>query len=392
MSELGRLRTALRQNASPPPTLSAAQWARLMADPRARIPPRRRPVALMGGVLCLAFLLGSLAIWRARPAHSPAAVRQQDVEAREPGLHQALDDGTTILLDPGASGQVMEARSDYVRFELRRGRALFDVTPNAHRSFHVAASGYDVRVLGTQFTVELSALTQEVRVSVERGSVSVLPPGEAEAVLLGPGDWLDGPRDRPEVHRARPVEPAPAHDVGASAPFTPTSSAAAPTRALRVSSSAASPWLSLYHQGKYGAALAAARAVGFPRLVDELDADDLAALADAARFAGDAPDAILALAALERRFPGMALTGRATFLMGRVFVAQGDHRGALAAFERYLDTYPSGSYSLEALGRLIELYSKQGNRQHAADLARQYLQRAPSGPYARLARSLSGGH
>jgi hypothetical protein len=320
-------------------------------------------------------------------------VPHQDVEAKELGQHQALDDGTTILLDPGASGQVIEARSDYVRFELQRGRALFDVTRNAHRSFHVAASGYDVRVLGTKFTVELAALMQEVRVSVERGSVSVLPPGEAETILLGPGDWLDGPRDRPEVHRSRLVEPPAAHGIVPSVPFIPAFTATPPPKALRTNAStAASPWLALYHQGKYGAALSAARSVGFPRLVDDLGADDLAALADAARFGGDAPDAILALSALERRFPGTALAARATFLIGRVGVAHGDLRGALAAFERYLDQYPTGTYSIEALGRLIELYSKQGNRQHAAELARQYLQRAPDGPYARLARSLTSGH
>jgi TolA-binding protein len=154
-------------------------------------------------------------------------------------------------------------------------------------------------------------------------------------------------------------------------------------------SATAADWFALFRDGKYAASLSAARATGFERLLHELDAERLSALADAARFGGDARAATAALTALEQRFPGTNEAAQATFLLGRLRALSGDAATAIADFERYLQRYPTGTYATEAMGRLAELYSKRGNRAQAGAMARRYLERAPDGPYARLARSLT---
>jgi TolA-binding protein len=148
-------------------------------------------------------------------------------------------------------------------------------------------------------------------------------------------------------------------------------------------------WRELYQRRDYPGAAAAARSAGLSELVERLGAGELADLADAARLGGDLPAARLALQALERRFPRSVQARTAGFLIGRVLTQTGQRREAIAAFERYLALDPDGAYSLEAMGRLMELYAASGNMGSARTLAARYLARAPSGPYQRLARSLA---
>lgn len=378
MSELDRLRSALRRSARPSPWPADGTWPRLAKDPRARVTARRSPLVIAAAVILAGLLAVGIRLEQKRtaaPAFTGSFEERAWFEASETAVQRALSDGTTIALDPGSSGRVADARSDYVRFELERGRAHFEVTRNPKRSFHVAASGYDIRVVGTRFTVAVLAPNLGLSVDVERGSVSVTPPGGAP-MMLGAGDRWASHADAPAAANAAGLASA-----------APPASAARPVHTLP--SAASSPlWWTLYRGGRYRSALEAARKIGFPRLTEELDAERLAGLADTARFAGDSTSAILALSALERRFSGTPEAAQATFLLGRVYAAKADARLAAGSFERYLDRYPAGSYATEAIGRLAELYSKEGDRERARPMAERYLQRAPAGPYARLARSL----
>lgn len=404
MSELERLRAELRRSATAAPPVGN-QWSKLASDTRARIGPRRRTTVRWIASAIAMTAIALLATWRIRGARAPEGPW---VAASDGGARQSLDDGTTISLAPGARGKLTEVRADYVRFELGRGRAQFDVTPNRRRTFQVAASGYEIRVLGTRFDVEVLAEGEPVSVGVERGSVSVAPPGAVSPIVLGPGDRMDGPRDRPEVHRndttfgrgeaaeGRPAAVTASSSAGASdVAGVPAAPSAGPRSGGRNGATREAPnamaadWFALYRDAKYAASIAAARASGFQRLLRDLDAEHLAALADAARFGGDAPGAAAALTALEQRFPGTTGAALATFLLGRLHALGGDAPTAIADFERYLHRHPAGTYATEAMGRLAELYSKRGNRQQATEMARRYLDRAPDGPYARLARSLT---
>jgi len=125
-------------------------------------------------------------------------------------------------------------------------------------------------------------------------------------------------------------------------------------------------------------------------LIGELPPKSLAELADAARLGGDPELAVRALTALQKRFPNSAEAREGTFLLGRVHALRGNATAAIASFENYLAQRGSSTYSTEAIGRLLELYSERGDTERARVMAERYLERAPNGPYQRLALSLLG--
>jgi transmembrane sensor len=101
-----------------------------------------------------------------------------------------LDDGSRLSLD--ASSRVRYKQSGDVRqLWLDRGRAAFEVSPDAQRPFSVAVRDRVVVAIGTEFTVE--ELPGQVRVSLYSGKVAVLTSSSTETgtrQLLAPGDRL----------------------------------------------------------------------------------------------------------------------------------------------------------------------------------------------------------
>jgi hypothetical protein len=372
MADLDLLGAELRRQLPPAPErLLVSQRARLDADPRARIPPPRRltlPLAAAGGGALLALVLVFAALLR--PAVPPSLLA--GIAARQPRVELGLDDGTRIRLERGAHGKIAEQGALGVRFHLERGRATFDVAPQGSRRFRVTAGDHEVSVIGTRFSVSFEPPNQ-LSVTVESGLVAVRT-GDEREIRLGPGQRYES------VAASSPsVAPSAAIDTPASSALPPASS---DDRLVKPG------WRDLYTRRNYRAALEAARQLGFESLTSSLGADQLAELADAARLAGAGADALVALKALERRFPGTQQGRQAPFLIGRVLLLSGNQSAAIPAFERYLRTNPEGAYTSEAMGRLLELYAGQGDRTRARDMARRYLARAPSGPYQRLARSL----
>ena len=119
--------------------------------------------------------------------------------------------------------------------------------------------------------------------------------------------------------------------------------------------------------------------------------DDLAALADAARYQRRDDLARRALEAQRQRFPRSPRATDAAFFLGRL-----DENGgaglirALHWYDRYLEEAPNGSYAAEALGRrmiaLRELYGIAAAR----PVAETYVRRFARGSYAGAAHALLG--
>ncbi len=119
--------------------------------------------------------------------------------------------------------------------------------------------------------------------------------------------------------------------------------------------------------------------------------DDLAALADAARYQRRDDLARQALTAQRQRFPRSPRAVDAAFFLGRL-----DENGggglirALRWYDRYLEEAPNGAYAAEALGRrmiaLRELYGSAAAR----PVAELYVRRFPRGSYAGAAHALLG--
>jgi len=119
--------------------------------------------------------------------------------------------------------------------------------------------------------------------------------------------------------------------------------------------------------------------------------EDLAALADAARYRRHDDVARRALLAQRRRFAGSPRAADAAFFLGRLDENGGRGPGpALAWYERYLDEAPRGSYVAEAMGRKMMAVEDLHGAAAARNVADQYLRRFPRGSYAGAARALRG--
>jgi transmembrane sensor len=109
------------------------------------------------------------------------------------------------------------------------------------------------------------------------------------------------------------------------------------------------------------------------------------ALADTARFVGEAARAQQALLALRRRF---GAKGYSAFLLGRINADQLSSPGqGVQWFETYLQEEPNGSLAEQALGRILDI-QRHGSPEVARQAADRYLARYPNGAYAALARSV----
>jgi TolA-binding protein len=385
MDELEPLATALRQElGEPPEAWQEAQRASLRRTLREPLPRRTWLRVTPWAVAAVA--LASVVLWFALP-RSPASVERW-LAAEE--LHEPyrLDDGSSISLASGGRGRLF-ADAATVRFDLHQGRANFDVVPGRHRQWTISAGKNEVRVVGTRFSVFYGA-AETFEVEVERGVVSVRVPDRTTSIELEAGDRLRGGPGRMEVAHGSTKAHAPAASPESAtndAPAVVESEAPAARAVPSASSGANADWQLRYRAGKYAESLALVRSSGIAKRLNELSAGTLAELADAARLGGDPELAAQALTLLLRKFPGSAEARDGKFLLGRVHALRGERAAAVAAFEGYLDK-GDARYATEAVGRLMELYSANGDAGRARNMAERYLERAPNGPYQRLARSL----
>jgi len=388
MSELEPLAKALRAElGTPPDAWSQAQRVRFKArlERKPRLWPVYRVVPIFATALALALVVGWFAFRQGPPEVEQTLVLSN---TREPFR---FEDGSTIALGPQGRGRLV-VESAVVRFELQTGRASFDVTPGQRRTWLITAGKNEVKVVGTRFSVSYSP-SQAFEVEVERGVVSVRVPERSASVELRAGDHLRGSPGRMEVAHGTTDGPSATSEArvaeeGERPGLEALPAASAPRLDRPSEPTVDAEWQRLYRSGKYAESLARLRTNGIADRLNELPARTLAEVADAARLGGDPDLAVRALNALMRRFPRSPEARDVKFLLGRVHALRGDSAAAISAFEAYLGPGGSRQYEIEAVGRLMELYSARGNDDRARAMARRYLESAPDGPYRRLARSL----
>jgi hypothetical protein len=128
---------------------------------------------------------------------------------------------------------------------------------------------------------------------------------------------------------------------------------------------------------------------GLHRALAEASSDDLAALADAARYRRRNSIAYRALIAERERFPQSPRGRDSAFLLGRLEEGKSDGAArALQWYDLYLKEAPSGAYSSEALGRKMAATERLLGMSEARPVAAEYLRRFPNGTYAGAARAL----
>lgn len=147
----------LWRSLGPPPPLSSAA-------PRALRPRRRRLHWAMATAAALALLVAWPDAWLRLQADHRSDHRVQSVQ---------LPDGSRAVLD--ADSAIAVHFDDHARrIELLRGRAWFEVTPDAQRRFSVAAGDGVIEDISTAFTV--ARIDRTVETEVGQGSVRVANP------------------------------------------------------------------------------------------------------------------------------------------------------------------------------------------------------------------------
>ena len=140
--------------------------------------------------------------------------------------------------------------------------------------------------------------------------------------------------------------------------------------------------------GDFEAVVADAERRGLDRALTESTAADLAALADAARYARRPEVASRALSAQRTRYPGSTQARDAAFFLGGLAEGQKSDAAALDWYDIYLGENPDGAYASQALGRKMMLLQRLRGAASARAVAAEYLARFPEGPYAGSASKL----
>lgn len=388
-----------------------------------RLGIRRRRVRMASVTLAAAALVIAVGGYRqrARMFQSNAGVLSYQV-AGGPALRQgdlleavdgavgtdvAFSDGTRLRLEPRTRGRVVDLDPDGARVALYGGRAHVEVRHRANARWLFQAGPFEVRVHGTSFTIAWNPATAHFDLVMETGVVSVAGPisggemvvraGESLSIGLNEGSRATGPSAKVEAPRAEglPAEGPPAAD----APVVPVGRIPAVPRSPRrrdVGTSDAErarplpDWRAQLADGHAGAVVADAQRRGLARVFETVSSEDLAALADAARYVDDGDLARRALLVQRRRFPRSSRAAEASFFLGRLEEEAAGTASALAWYDRYLSEAPAGTYVSEALGRKMVALERARRRGEAAAIATDYLRRFPKGSYAHAAGVLVG--
>jgi ferric-dicitrate binding protein FerR (iron transport regulator) len=408
--------------------MSPAEHARGRERLRARLSRRRQRItwslALAGagaaafgaGILVPRFLQrGDNAPPLAYQVEGGALASDGLIEARSeaaPALRFA--DGTVIALERGTKGRLASVDGHGAHVAISDGAASVNVVPKPHARWRVDAGPFVIHVHGTIFTAAWNEASGRLDVKLERGAISVEGPVTGGPIAMRAGQRLTvAMRQSRVLLRAiddRGGDEALASDTTvAAAPLAevapppvlaePVATAlpAATTAAPGPAKSATRPVAHAAAARSWSAALAAG---DFADIVEEAghdlpgalrsaSSDDLAALADAARYRRRDDLARRALEAQRHRFHGSSRAADAAFFLGRL--DENDGAGlihALRWYDRYLDEAPSGAYAAEALGRKMVAMRDLYGVGTARGVADEYVRRFPHGSYAGAAQAL----
>lgn len=310
----------------------------------------------------------------------------------EPALK--FEDGTVIELARGTVGRLAKVDGRGARVSIANGTARVNVVPKPKAEWLIDAGPFLITVHGTVFTAAWNEADARLEVRLSRGLVSVSGPVASGPVAVRAGQRLtislrdaqvllrkldDGPEDEGETFEGGAGDP-PLAPARATEPLPPR-----PARALRSGRN----WAAALSAGDFDAVLADAEK-DLGRSLATRSSDDLAALADAARYRRHDDVARRALHAQRRRFSGSARAADAAFFLGRLDEnAGGPGLGrALRWYDRYLAEAPNGSYAAEALGRKMVAVRELEGVEAARDIAAEYARRFPRGSYAGTARAI----
>lgn len=349
--------------ASPTPGDSALarQW-KGVAGEMVRVRRRRR---IVRGMAIAAPLVASIALFlfyfgRSRPDSLATGTTGPSASARsvDAGVFVELPEGSRLRVSPGANARILSTSREDVRVALDDGRIDVEASHDpARRSFVVSSGDFEVRVVGTVFSVVRSSARLEV--GVREGRVQVVSRGSELGFVSAGETRIFEAVPEATANSATPVDQDAPIGVGASPeaadrpPPGTKMPAALPSSAPR-SSPSSNPSDNPFEAAQK------ARVEG--------------RLAEAARLFDD-------VRRKHRADPHAAL---AAFELGRLRLdALGDPAGAAEAFSDALVLGPGSALAEDAAARRVEALGRQGDHDRCAAARDAYLRQYPSGVYAR---------
>ncbi|WP_326990133.1 FecR domain-containing protein [Chitinophaga sp. 212800010-3] len=109
----------------------------------------------------------------------------------------SLQDGSRVQLSDSARLEIARGFNEKNRKVSLTGNATFDVRGSAENPFVIVLGRTEVKVLGTQFSINYRPATAALKVHVSSGKVMVIDHDKADSVLLTDGMLLQKEGDRP---------------------------------------------------------------------------------------------------------------------------------------------------------------------------------------------------
>jgi transmembrane sensor len=271
------------------------------------------------------------------------------------GVSQRATPVATHLIELSDHSRVEYSAQDWVELEevseqrvsvrLLQGRATFRITPNRAREFLTHAAGYTVRVLGTEYVVDMSR--GDMRVSVTRGLVEVRRDQSADVWKIAAGEsWTSADvAVVEEPHSELKVDAGIREDVAAPAP----------TRTRKKA----------------------------PR-AEDVDPAKLFQQAQDERIAGHPERAAELLGDFLQRFPTDPRAGLSAFELARLRLDLGDPKAALEA----LDRAQRAGYALveQVEMRRVQALEESGDLRSCRKARDAFLARFPASSFGSMVR------
>lgn len=353
------------------------------------------------------------------PAHDSASLR--------------FSDGTEVTAAPGSRLRVDSTQSNGARVLLEQGEARANVTHRDDTRWMFVAGPFDVRITGTTFTLSWDAADQVLDLTLHEGSVEVESPlgashlkvktgqrfhasvtdgtmqllaadGTAPATRIGTGSEAEASDavEADEPAQAKPSARSRARSARAAAlaALAQRRAARAERRAARHSEReeesdsaaslqlAAASYADLVRAGAFEQVVNAATKAGLAQTLERNSAEDVRALADAARYLHRTELAVRSLTVLRARFPGSHHSAAAAFLLGRTYENAEQAQAARRFYELYERESPNGEFAAEALAGRMRIIASVDGKDASRAIAQQYLDRYPRGVHAKTARQL----
>jgi hypothetical protein len=402
-SRLVALTRAARESFSP---MTEVQQDEAFEAAVARLSEQRRrakrwPVRSLAVAAVTLLVVGALARpYFARP--KPLELSVEGAEMQKDGFVRAspearpslrFSDGTRVGLAGVASVRVRSVDVHGAHLAVENGEIRAEVVHAPLAAWVFDAGPFVVDVKGTTFSLVWDSVDARLVVRLETGLLAIHTPFTPEPISLRSGERLVATSidqrvvvsalSSPDVEGqatddrsqavSPPSPPAPIDSSGTSAPA--------------VKPAPRSGWAERFASGDFRSIVDDADQQGLDAVLAQRSLDDLALLADAARYTGQTAVARRALLSQRERFGRSARAVDAAFMLGRLQESI-DPDGAARWYDQYLEEAPRGTYAADALGRKMMLVERLRGTAAARPIADQYLKKYPRGPHAKSAQTI----